>query len=433
MSRFINVKLREVCYSMGSQNTVQEIDTGARFFYGYFMVVAGFITMMVMLGTRMSYGVFFKPIIAEFGWSRALISGAFSISSAMQGLGGIIMGNLNDRVGPRVVITLCGLLAGAGMLLMSRVNEVWQLYFFYAVIIGFGNSSFSSLLSTVARWFVKRRSVMSGTVIAGGGIGIFIFSPITNWLVATYGWRDSYIITGIGILAVVITIAQFLRRDPAKKGLRPYGEIAPDENRPEIVGEGYSLGEAVGTIQLWLAIAVFFCFGYGSTAFIVHIIPHITDLGISPAVAAVILAVNGGASVIGGIILGSTADRIGNRPGFIICFVLMSAALIWLLAAGEAWSFYIVSFLLGLGCGGTATLQSPIIADLFGMKAHGSILGLGGLGYTIGSAVGPFVSGYLFDVNASYQQAFIVCAAMGIIGLVLSALLKPGKQTGSTL
>jgi MFS family permease len=418
---------------MRNQETVQNVNTKERFFYGYFMVVAGFIAMMIILGTRMSYGVFFKPIIAEFGWSRALISGAFSISSAMQGLGGMIMGNLNDRVGPRVVISLCGLLAGTGMLLMSQVNTVWQLYFFYTVFIGLGNSSFSSLLSTVARWFVKRRSVMSGIVIAGGGIGIFIFSPITNWLVTTYGWRDSYIITGIGILAVVITIAQFLSRDPAKKGLRPYGENTVEEKQPEIVKEGYSLGEAIGTIRLWMAIAVFFCFGYCGIAFLVHIIPHVTDLGISPAVGANILAINGGASVIGGIILGGTADRIGNRQGFVICFILLTVALLWLLIAGEDWAFYVVSFILGLGCGGTASMQSPIIADLFGMKAHGSILGLGGLGFTLGSAAGPFVSGYIFDVNSSYQPAFIVCVAMGFIGLILSALLRPAKQTGNTL
>ncbi len=107
---------------MFDQETNQHIKNKPQFFYGYIVVVAAFIMQAVMFGPRSSFGVFFKPLISEFGWTRTLISGAFSISAIVQGLSGIIMGGLNDRLGPRVVMTLCGFLVGLGYLLMSQVN-----------------------------------------------------------------------------------------------------------------------------------------------------------------------------------------------------------------------------------------------------------------------------------------------------------------------
>ena len=144
---------------MLNQDTKQPIKTKPRFFYGYTVVAAAFILQMVMFGPRSSFGIFFKPLISEFGWTRTLISGTFSISSIMQGLSGIIMGGLNDRLGPRMVMTLCGFLVGLGYLLMSQVYTTWQLYLFYVVIIGPGMGGlFVSLLSTIAKWFMERRS-----------------------------------------------------------------------------------------------------------------------------------------------------------------------------------------------------------------------------------------------------------------------------------
>ena len=109
------------------------------FFYGYIIVSICFIVQMVMFGPRASFGVFIKPLNNEFEWSRALISGAFSLSSIVQGSSGIIMGWLNDRIGPRIVVTISGILVGSGLMLMFFVHSTWQLYLFYSIIIGLGN------------------------------------------------------------------------------------------------------------------------------------------------------------------------------------------------------------------------------------------------------------------------------------------------------
>ena len=156
------------------------------FFYGYVVVAVAFIIMTATIGTYYSFGIFFKPMSADFGWNRALTSGAFSLSWLVTGFLTIAIGWLNDRFGPRPVMTLCGLLAGIGFLLMSQVNTIWQLYAFYGVLIGAGLSVFVPLLSTVARWFVKRRTLMSGIVVCGIGVGSLAIPPLANWLIQTY-------------------------------------------------------------------------------------------------------------------------------------------------------------------------------------------------------------------------------------------------------
>jgi len=154
-------------------------------------------------------------------------------------------------------------------------------------------------------------------------------------------------------------------------------------------------------------------------------VPHITELGISAASAASVLATAGGMSIIGNFVLGSAADRIGNRQVFIIGFIMMATVLFWLVPAAEAWMLYLFAVVFGFAHGGMGASESPLVAGLFGMSSHGLIFGVVGLGFTLGAAIGPFLAGHFFDITDSYQVAFLVCAAMSIVGLILTALLKP--------
>ena len=388
------------------------------------MAVAAFCIMAAIWSTYLAFGVFFKPVITEFGWTRALTSGAFSLSMVMQGLLGIVMGGLNDRFGPRRVMTFCGFLLGLGYLLMSQISAVWQLYLFYGVIIGTGMSgSWIPLLSTVARWFVKRRTIMTGIVVTGSGIGGLVGPPVSNWLISTYNWRLSYIILGSAVLVIVVSAAQFLRRDPAKTRQVPYGENEGGEQKLEAGTQGFSLKGAVYTRQFWMASAMLFCFGFCLFSITVHIAPHATDLGISTASAVSILAAMGGLSIAGNVVLGGVGDRIGNRQVFIVGFIIMSAALFWLVPAREMWMLYLFAVAMGFAHGGMGASESPLVAGLFGLKSHGLIFGVIGLGFAIGGAIGPFLSGSIFDATGSYQTAFLVCAGIGIVGLVLAVLL----------
>jgi len=413
---------------MAGQEVQKSSSTESRFFYGYIVVATALFIMVTTFGARLSFGVFFKPILTEFGWTRAMTSGAYSLSMIVTGLLGIVMGGLNDRLGPRVVLTLCGLFLGLGYLLMSQVSAVWHLYLFFGVIIGVGQSgSWVPLMSTVARWFVARRSMMSGIVLAGTGIGGLIAPPVANWLIYIYDWHTSYMIMGSVLLVFVVLAAQLLRRDPSHKGQMPYGGDKEVKQQLKSQAKGLSLREAVYTRQFWMYFAAMFCFGFPFIAIAVHIVPHATDLGISANNAASILATMGGLSIAGRLLLGSAADRIGNRQALIIGFILMSAALFWLIPAREAWALYLFAAVFGFAQGGMGPSQSPLVATLFGLRSHGLILGVTDLGFLTGSAIGPLLAGYIFDVTDSYQLAFFICAAVSIAGIIMLAPLKPIK------
>ena len=400
-----------------------------RIFYGYVVVVCAFFCMMIVLGLHTSFGVFFKPVLTEFGWTRAMTSGAFSLAMVTHGLLGIAMGGLNDKLGPRIVLSICGLVFGLGFLLMSQISTIWQLYLFYGVIIGAGASgAWVPLMSTVARWFIDKRGLMTGIVLVGYSIGGLTIPPIATHLISTYGWRISYIILGSIALVIVISAAQFLRRDPAQVGQTPYVNNKGREPSLELGTQGLSLKEAVNTREFWVFFSLLFCSGFCMFSVIVHIVPHVTDLGFSPAIASGILATMNGSAIAGRVGLGSTADKIGSKGVFIIGFFLMLGILPWLVSVQEAWQLYLFAIIFGFAHGGLGVVESPLAAELFGLRSHGLIYGVLILGWTTGAAVGPFVTGYIFDVNSSYKMAFLVGAALALLGLLLTSVLRVARR-----
>jgi MFS family permease len=409
--------------------------TSPRFFYGYIVVAAAFFILIATFGVHFTYGIFFKPLIAEFGWTRAVTSGAFSLSWIASGLLSIAIGGFNDRFGPRIMLTICGFFLGLGYLLLSQITAVWQLYLIYGVIIGVGVSTWVPLMSTIARWFVRRRTVMTGIIVAGSGLGVFIGPLVADRLISAYDWRSSYMILGGTVLIIVILAAQFLKRDPSQIRQVAYGEReAVDEFRSVI--RGLSFREAVCSRQFWILFAMVFSYGFCLLTVQVHIAPYATDQGIPPATAASILSTIGGASIIARILLGNMGDRIGNKRAFIIGLTLMLFALVWLLTSHEAWRLYLFAIVFGFAFGDIVPQQSPLVAQLFGLSSHGLILGVISLAFAIAAAIGPFVAGYIFDITGEYQVAFLISIAICFIGLVFNIFLKsigdePGKTNGS--
>ncbi len=397
-----------------------------RFFYGYIVVMAAFFIMIIIPGLGYSFGVFFKPMSAEFGWTRAMTSGAYSLGIFVTGLLFIVTGRLSDRFGPRIVMVACGLLTGLGCFLMSRTTALWQLYLFWGVILAIGRSgAFVPLASTVAKWFATRRGLMTGIVLSGTGVGNIIVPPTANWLISNYGWRTSFIAIGITASVLLVIAAQFLKRDPSETGELPYGEDKAKQENVISEVQGFSFREAIHTRQFFTVCTIYFFFGVGLHTFMVHIVPRITDLGIPAMVAANILATSGGLGIVGRIGIGSLSDRVGRKSSLIISFILLLVALLWLTVATELWTLYLCAAIYGLGAGGVIALSSPITAELFGLRAHGVIMGASAFAATVGGAIGSVLAGRIFDTTGSYFLAFLVSAALAIASLILASLLKP--------
>ena len=395
------------------------------YFYGYNIVTAGFGIQAIGIGIYVSFGVFFKPLLVDFEWSRAILSGAQSLALLIAGILGILIGRLSDRLGPRMAMSVAAFFFGLGLLLMSGLNHIWQLFLFYGVIFGIGFSAIDIIaLSTTARWFVRRRGIMTGIVKVGTGSGQLVMPLVASLLIASYGWRTSYVIIGAAAMVLLIFIGQFLRRDPAQMGLLPDGNKGLRTQSAKLTESDFYMNEALRTRQFWTI-----CFTFLATMFcllmiMVHIVPHATDIGISSTKAASILSAIGGISMVGRFFTGIAIDRIGNRLSMIICLILLILALLWLQLAGELWMFYLFAVVYGLGHGGLFTVISPIVAEYFGIRSHGALFGIVFFSSTVGGAIGPVIAGYIFDNTGSYSLAFWICTSVSALALVLILTLR---------
>lgn len=393
-------------------------------FYGYKIIIASFFITAVSYGSLYTFGIYFKPIMSEFDWTRAVTSGAFSLAFLLSGLAGVIAGGLSDKYGPRKIITACGLFLGIGLSLMSQISTIWQLYLLYGVLVGIGVSSVVPVLSLIARWFVKRRGFMTGIVASGIGIGTAVMPLLVTYLIETFSWRTSFIITGPIVLFVVIVAAQFIKRNPAEIGLVPYDEDGQKQDVTLPESQDFSLLLAVRSRSFLVLSVVVFLFWFCQQIIMVHIVPHATDLDISKTTAASIVSVIGALSILGRLAIGYTCDRIGNKLSLIIVLIVVSIAILWLQFAEPLWMFYIFAILFGFSYGGLVAVNTPITAELFGLKSHGAILGMIIFISTIGGAIGPVLAGRIFDVTDSYKLIFLVCIAFSVISFVFALLLK---------
>ncbi len=398
--------------------------------YGYVIVGAAAVIFIISFGVHYSFGVFFKPMSSEFGWSRSLTSGAFSLSWIIHGVSAIWLGRVNDRYGPRRVLILSGSLLAGGYILTTMVREAWHFYLTYGVLVGIGTGGmYIPLISTVARWFVRKRTSMTGIAVAGAGLGTFVIPLVANRLIAVFDWRTTYIILGVAVLFIVLSASLTLKRDPSQIGRLPYGAEPADGVHIHQDRIGLTLRQALRTRQFWMICAIYFCFGFFTFAFLVHIAPHATDLGMSSATAANFVAAIGIASIIGKVFLGQLGDRIGNRNIYTICFLAVSLAITFTQLIAWPWLLFPFVVVIGLAYGGCSASHSPLIATFFGLKAHGQIIGAANNGYTIGATIGPLAAGYFFDRTGSYQISFYVVALVAGIGLILTLFLKPDRST----
>lgn len=264
---------------------------------------------------------------------------------------------------------------------------------------------------------------MTGVVRAGAGLGGVVLPLLAGWFILDYGWRNAYIFLGVMTLVSTILAAQFLKRDPAQMGLSPYGEANTEDIG--LQEGGFTLGKAVYFRQFWMLWSVFFCFGLIRSTLYIHIAPYTTDLGFSLIVGASVVAIISGASSAGGLILGRVGDSIGNRRTIMASFILLAVTLFWVVFTRQIWTLYLFALLFGLGWGAIATLRISVTGELFGLRSLGVILGIVEFGSKIGGAVGPFVSGWIFDITGSYFTAFLVVAGIAIVGLISSWQLTP--------
>jgi MFS family permease len=385
--------------------------------------------LLVSSGILVSYGLFLNPFVAEFGWSRGAISGAYSLSSIIAGTVGVLGGLATDRLGPRVVVTVSGVLLGAGLVLTCLVDSLWQLYLFYGVLVGSGMSGlWVPPLSTVARWFSERRSLVTGIALSGMMIGQVILPPIVSRVIIAAGWRRSFLLLGIVAAVVIIAAAQLLRKEPPRQGTSGISEDGAAGAQPPAAGP--TLGEALRTPAFWMVSAIFLLVGTSAFGLLIHLAPRVISVGQSEVNASNVLAVVGAVGIPGSFLLGGLlGHRIGDRRAFMVGLGLVVAALLLFLPAHRLWALYACAVIFGAGMSGMTASESPLVAWLFGLGHHGSIYAATGIGYTVGGALGPLLFGLIFDATGSYDLAISLAVGFAVIALLLLGVLRAKRET----
>jgi MFS family permease len=394
--------------------------TKPRFFYGYIMVLVSAIVLMLTFGVNYSFGIFFTPLRAEFGWTKAVTSAGYSISYFVSGFLGIFAGRFTDRFSAKAVSIVGGCFLGLGCILMSRINTAWQFCLIYGLVVAAGvGGPWPSLTSTVSKWFLSRRGLMTGIVASGPGISMIVVPPLISRMIPVHGWRSSYIILGTFSLVFIVIAALFMRRDPHQMGQSLYGDNKGRQEQKVPAAPMLSYREMVHSRRFWMVCVIYYCFGFSLHTIAVHLVPHAIEIGILPGTAAGLMFFVGGSSIPSKLAVGAISDKIGVKLSLAYNFILLTGALLWLQGAGGIWTLRGFALVFGFAYGGLMTLQPILSAELFGLSSLGLVVGSISFIYTMGSAMGPLISGYLFDVTGSYSLAFFLCAILEALALVL--------------
>ena len=397
--------------------------------YAWVVLAVCFLITTLTYAGSYSFGLFFNPLRAEFGWSSAQTSGVFALFMFCYCIFGIFSGWAVDRIGPRITTIAGGLCLGLGFLFSGMVHNLWQIYLSYGLLAGAGMSSvYGPVMTTASRWFRRRQGLALGLVSSGIGLGTFIGPPIFGHLIPTYGWRVSYIAAGICIGSIMILVGFLLRKDPVQAAERPEErkESAAERRPPRGPGvDAWSAREVIRTKPFWLYAAVYLMVGFGLQMMLAHLVPYMQETyRLSPSAAAAVFSVIGVASASGRLIMGGVSDYLGARKSLALSVVVEGVAVGLIVLSTRQWMLYPFGILLGFGYGGHAPQFPAIIRELFGMKRMGRNIGLQQTFYGSGALLGPLLAGWMFDRTGSYVLPFAIASGVLMLAGWLSLTLE---------
>ncbi len=300
-------------------------------YYGWYIVGASFLILFFNSGLMYSFGVVFKPIAAEFGWGRGVISLAFSINMVVFALSISAVGKVYDRYGPKWVIVICTMFVSIGLFLTAMMTSLWQFFLFYGVLvaIGFGGTSIPIIGAMISKWFIERRGLAVSLAVAGYSLGQFVLVPVFAFLELHYGWRFSYMLMGLVTLVVNLLLALLVIKDgaPALAGISSKALHAEERGGSQQAAgidplRDMNLSQALRTRSYWLFMIVMFVCGSHDFLVTTHLIPFATDQGISAVTASNMLAWYGLMGLAGILIAGPVADRVGVKIPVALTFLL---------------------------------------------------------------------------------------------------------------
>ncbi|MBW1709737.1 MAG: MFS transporter [Deltaproteobacteria bacterium] len=417
-------------------------------FYGWVIVGVTFLIGFTEAGVFQNIlSIFLKPMAAEFGWSRSLITGAITFGSICGGIASPFVGPALDRHGPRMVAFYGVLILSVGLVALSFLSHPWQLYLFFGIGRMIAVGVLSMVISvSVANWFINKRGRAMGIAHLGTRVGTAIFPPLVQFMILSVGWRLAWGALGLIVfLLSAIPSILFLKRRPEDIGLLPDGEF-PEKpwDGDDGPGDGktdrqinkslepeWRREQAVRTPAFWLLI-VMSCLALFSGAGInFHIFPFLTDKGISSSSAVLVLTIAAIAGAVGGLILGFLAERVHLKKLLAVIFAALGIllfSLFWFVKGGNAVFVFAVFF--GILRGGMMPLLALIWAQFYGRASLGSIFSLASPFRLTANALGPIFGALCFDFLGGYTVPLVVFSILFVLAGLIASFLNPPRYPG---
>ncbi|MDQ2951312.1 MAG: MFS transporter [Chloroflexota bacterium] len=404
-----------------------------RFHYAWVVTSVTFLALLAASAVRAAPGVILVPLESEFGWDRAVISLAVSVSLITFGLGGPIGGTLVDRIGPRRAL-LAGLGAIAlGLFFLLSLRDLWQLFVIWGLLIGIGTGIASQVTgATVAhRWFRTHRGMVIGLFGAATSVGQLIFVPTMMQLTTSDGWRSGIALLMFAAIAISVPVLLFMRDRPADIGARPFGEGATVSAAERAADSRRTpLRVAVRNKDFWLLAGSFFICGYTSNGLVgTHLIPHAMEHGFTAVTSATAVGLMGAMNIIGTLGSGWLSDRFDNRKLLAAYYGFRAMSLFALPFIFETQFLYGFAVLYGLDWIATVPPTANLTAQIFGRASLGQLYGWIFFSHMCGAALAAFAGGFAHTVLGDYHLMFISAGILGFIAVSLAMRIRPTRET----
>ena len=391
-----------------------------RIFAGWWVVAGAFLCMMTGYAVAYSFAAFFGALESEFGASRGETSLVFSISAFLYFLLGFPAGLIADRAGPRPVVIGGLLLIAVGLVGAAYARTLWEVYTGYGLGVGVGiGLSYVPSVAAVQRWFVRRRGAASGIAVAGIGVGTLIGAPLAHQLIASLGWRQTYLVLAALTVLGAVAAGALVRRPPERYGLTPDGD-PPHPSGASAMPAGLSLGEAVRAGPFWAIYVGALLLSFGLFAPFVHLVPYATDVGLGEAFGVMLIVLLGVGSTLGRFLFSSVTGWIGRKHSFGMMYVGAATMLVMWSISTSAPALIVFALAFGAFYGGFVAIAPSLAADYFGGRALGSIIGALYSGVAFGALLGSPVAGYAYDFFGSYTGAILAGAALCLVSFVIT-------------
>ena len=415
-------------------------------FYGWWLT--GIAAIVMVVGTVPVFQgmpVWFVVLEKNFGWSRAQLSLAFSLTRVEGTIMGPISGYLIDKLGPRRMVTIGLLLIGIGFILFSRIHTLWQFYFSFIIMTsGMGLGTWLPMMTVLNNWFIQHRSTAMAIAMEGFAFGGIVIIPILAWSldennVGSNGWRYTALAIGVTVIALTVPLSKLIRNRPEEYGLLPKGlensvTSLSSDIQNDIYQEGdYTWKQAIRTRAFWLI-----SMGHASTAatvvtLMVHLGTMLTDRGFSLQTIGWVVATQTAMTALFNLIGGYVGDKIPIRVALFVFSIIQTIGLVILLFAYTTPMIYIFALVYGIGWGGRAPLTTAIRGVYFGRKAFASITGFSMIPMNILHLIAPLFAGIMFDITQSYTIPFSAIAVVSFIGSILFLTLgNPNRQSSNS-